>query len=74
MKHIPCRERTEVDLARVEVATNAYATMRPKLRVSVPLTYEIAGELHRKHSSIVFQIFFWTLTRPASKLLLKAAI
>ena len=37
MQHIPCRERAGVDLARVEVATNAYATMREKLGVSVPL-------------------------------------
>lgn len=35
MQHIPRRERAGVDLARVEVATNAHDTMREKLRISV---------------------------------------
>lgn len=35
MLHIPCRERAGVDLARVEVATNAHATMSEKLGVTI---------------------------------------
>lgn len=32
MQHIPCRERVGVDLARVEVTTNADARKTPHLR------------------------------------------
>jgi hypothetical protein len=35
MQHIPCKERAGVNLALVEVATNAHATMREKLGISV---------------------------------------
>jgi hypothetical protein len=35
MQHIPCREHVGVDLPRVELATNAHATMREKLGISV---------------------------------------